>query len=100
MFVIFFDISWPFSNAVVKVFSKENIPLAEPTVVSFCFDLPGTKASISSLNLVLLPDWEAKWIDGVQNPETQIQSQLTFSILLKSFLSSDIFATSADFTFL
>ena len=35
---------------------KENIPLAAPRVVSFCFDFPGTKASISSLNRVLFPD--------------------------------------------
>ena len=55
---------------------------------------------MSLLNFVLAPDWEAKWIVGVQNPETHIQSQSIFSILLKIFLSSEIFAISADLTFL
>ena len=43
-----------------KVSSNVKIPLAAPKVVSFCLDVPGTKASISSLNLVLLPDCDAK----------------------------------------
>ena len=55
---------------------------------------------MSLLNLVLFPDCEAKCIVGVQNPETQIQSQSIFSKVPNSFLLSDIFAISADFTFL
>ena len=77
-----------------------NTPFADPTVVSSCLDWLGIKASISLLNFVLFPDCEAKCIVGVQNPETHMQSQLIFSICPKSFLSSDIFAISADFTFL
>ena len=69
-------------------------------MISFCFDCPGTNASISSLNFVLFPDCEAKWIVGVQKPETQIQSHCIFSILPSVFLSSEILAISADFTFL
>ena len=98
--VIFFDNSLPFSNEVFRVSSKENTPLAAPKVVSCCFEVPGTNASISSLNLVLFPDWDAKWIDGVQKPETHIQSHLIFSISPRTYLSSEIFAISADFTFL
>ena len=98
--VIFFDNSPPALNEVFKVSSSENIPLAAPKEVSFCFDVPGTNASISSLNCVLLPDCEAKWMVGVQKPETQIQSHWIFSILPSCFLSSDMLAISADFTFL
>ena len=98
--VIFFD-NWPPAiNEVFKVSSRENTPLAAPKVVSFCFESPGTNASISSLNLVLFPDWEAKWMVGVQKPETQIQSHLIFSIFPSCFLSSEIFAISAELTFL
>ena len=60
LLVIFFDNSLPFSNDVFKVSSNVKIPLADPKVVSFCFDWPGINASISSLNLVLFPDCEAK----------------------------------------
>ena len=84
-FVIFVDSSNPFSKDVFKVSSSVKTPLADPNVVSFCFGWLGIKASISSLNLVLLPDWEAKCIVGVQKPETQIQSQLIFLIWLNSF---------------
>ena len=98
--VIFFDNSLPFANEVFKVSSKENTPLAAPKVVSCCFEVPGTNASISSLNLVLFPDWEAKWIDGVQKPETHMQSHLILSIFPSCFLSSEMLAMSADFTFL
>ena len=55
---------------------------------------------MSLLKIVLFPDWEAKCIVGVQNPETQIQSQSIVSKALNSFLSSEILATSADLTFL
>ena len=58
--VIFFDNSLPALNEVFKVSSSENTPLAAPKVISFCFDCPGTNASISSLNFVLFPDCEAK----------------------------------------
>ena len=58
--VIFFDSSFPFSNDVFKVSYRVNTPLAAPKVVSFCFETPGTNASISLLNLVLLPDCDAK----------------------------------------
>jgi len=54
---------------------------------------------MSLLNLVLFPDCEAKCIVGVQKPETQIQSQLILSNNPNSFLSSEILAISADFTF-
>ena len=54
--VIFFDNSLPAVNDVFKVSSSENTPLADPKVVSFCLDSPGTNASISSLNFVLFPD--------------------------------------------
>ena len=47
-----------------------------------------------------LPDWEAKCIVGVQNPETHIQSHLIFSTVPSSSLFSEIFAMSADLTFL
>ena len=77
-----------------------NLPFAAPKVISFCFDVPGTKASISLSNLVLLPDWDAKCIVGVQKPDTQIQSQLIFSKTPKSFLLSEIFAIYAESTFL
>ena len=100
LFVICFDNSLPFSKDVFNVSSSVKTPLADPSVVSFCFDWLGIKASIFSLNFVLLPDCEAKWIVGVQNPETQIQSHCIFSILLIFFLSSDILAISADLTFL
>ena len=63
-------------------------------------DIPGTKASISLSNLVLLPDWDAKCIVGVQKPDTQIQSQLIFSKAPKSFLLSEILEISAALTFL
>ena len=78
LFVIFFDISLPASKDVFKVSSKVNIPFAEPNVVSLCFDLSGTKASMSSLNFVLFPDCEVRCIVGVQKPDTHIQSQLIF----------------------
>ena len=80
--MIFFDNSPPVLNEVFNVSSSENTPLAAPKVISFCFDCPGTNASISSLNLVLFPDWDAKWIVGVQKPETQIQSQSTVWVFL------------------
>ena len=76
LFVIFFDKSWPATNELFKVSSNVKTPLAAPKVVSFCLDVPGMKASISSLNLVLFPDCEAKWIVGVQKPETHMQSHL------------------------
>ena len=76
------------------------MPFAAPNVVSFCFDIPGTNASISSLNLVLFPDCDDRWIVGVQKPETQIQSHLIFSTVPSCSLSTEIFAISADFTFL
>ena len=98
--VICLDNSLPFAKDVFSVSSNVKTPLSAPRVVSFCLDWLGIKASISSLNLVLLPDCEAKWIDGVQNPETQMQSHFIFSILLKFFLSSDILAISAELTFL
>ena len=98
--VIFFDNLWPVSKEFFNVSSKVYIPLAAPKVVSFCFDVPGTKASISSLNFVLFPDCEAKWIVGVQKPDTHIQSHLIFSIVPSCSLSSEIFAISADFTYL
>ena len=74
LFVILFARIYPFSKALLTVSSKENIPFAEPTVVSFCLELIGTNASISFLKNDLLPDCDAKWIVGVQKPETQIQS--------------------------
>ena len=100
LLVIFFDNWYPFSKDVLIVSSRLNIPLADPTVVSFCFDLPGTKASIFSSNFVLFPDWDDKWIVGVQKPDTQIQSQFIFSIFPKFLLSDEIWAISADLTFL
>ena len=100
LFVIFFDISFAVSNEVFRVSSNVNIPFADPKVVSACFGLFGTKASIFSLYLVLFPDCEAKCIVGVQNPETQMQSQTILLMLIKFFLSSEIFAIWADLTFL
>ena len=100
LFVNSLESSNPFSKDEVKVSSNVKIPLADPKVVSFCFGWFGINASISSLKIVLFPDCEAKWIVGVQNPETQIQSHLIFSILLKCFLSSEILAISAELTFL
>ena len=87
-------------NESFKVSVRVNVPFAAPRVVSFCFDTSGTKASMSLSNLVLLPDWDAKCIVGVQKPDTQIQSQIIFSNNPNSFLSSEILAISADFTFL
>ena len=52
------------------------------------------------MNFVLFPDCEAKWIVGVQKPETQMQSHLMFSTDPSCSLSSEIFAISADFTFI
>ena len=60
LFVIFFDKSCPAVNELFKVSFNVKTPLAAPKVVSFCLDAPGTKASISSLNLVLFPDWDAR----------------------------------------
>ena len=100
LLVIFFESSYPLSNDFFKVSSNVKVPFAAPNVVSFCFDIPGKNASISLLKVVLFPDWEAKCIVGVQKPETQIQSQLIFSRVPNSFLSSEILATSADLTFL
>ena len=98
--VILFETSKPLSKASLIVSSNVNIPFADPIVFSFCLDLSGTNASIFSLNLDLFPDCDAKWIDGVQKPDTQIQSHSIFSMLNNSFLSSDILAISADLTFL
>ena len=100
MFVIFFDNSCPASKELFNVSSKTYDPFAAPNVVSFCFDIPGTNASISSLNFVLFPDCEARWIVGVQKPETHIQSHFIFSTVPSCSLSSEILAISADFTFL
>ena len=60
LFVILFDKECPFSNALLIVSFNENMPFAEPTVVSFYLELLGTKASISFLNVVLLPDCDAR----------------------------------------
>ena len=60
LLVIFFESSKPASNELFNVSSKVYDPFAAPNVLSFCFDVPGTNASISSLNLVLFPDCEAK----------------------------------------
>ena len=76
------------------------MPFAAPSVFSFCFEVPGINASISLLNFVLFPDCDDKWIVGVQNPDTQIQSHKIFSIVPNWVLSSEILAMSADFTFL
>ena len=100
LLVIFFDKLFPISRELLKVSCKLKIPFADPTVVSFCLDLPGMKASISLSNFDLPPDYEVKCMEGVQKPETQIQSHFIFSIFPKVVLSSDIFAMSADLTFL
>jgi len=56
LLVIFFESSYPVSNELFKVSSNVKVPLAAPKVVSFCFDNPGTNASISLLKVVLFPD--------------------------------------------
>ena len=100
LLVILFDISAPNLKLFSKVSFNVNVPLDEPIEFSFCLDLSGTKASISSLNFNLFPDWEAKWTVGVQKPETQIQSQSIISVETKSVLSLFNFPIVADFTFL
>ena len=74
LLVIFFETSNPVLNPSSKVFFNVKVPFEAPTDFSFCFDLSGIKASISSLNLSLLPDCDARWTVGVQNPDTHIQS--------------------------
>ena len=100
LFVMSFETSNPVLKPSSKVSFRVNVPLEAPTEVSFCFDLSGTKASILSLNLSLLPDCEAKWTVGVQKPDTHIQSHLIVLLFWNPVLSSFNFPISAEFTFL
>ena len=90
----------PFSKPFFKLSSKVKDPFAEPTEVSCCFFLSGINASIFSSYLSLFPDCDAKCTDGVQNPDTQIQSQSIVSIFSKEFLSLFSLPIFADLTFL
>ena len=94
------EISDPVLKLFFKVSCNVNVPLAAPKECSFCFDLSGTKASIESLNFSLLPDWDAKWTVGVQNPDTQIESQSICSVFSKSIFYLFNLPIVADFTFL
>ena len=73
--VILFDNSYPLANPSSNESFKLKEPLADPIVVSFCFDWLGIKAFILSSYFNLFPDCEERWTVGVQFPDTHIQSQ-------------------------
>ena len=90
----------PFSKPFFKLSSKVKDPFAAPTEVSCCFFLSGINASIFSSYLSLFPDCDAKCTDGVQNPDTQMQSHSIVSIFSKELLSLLSLPIFADLTFL
>ena len=100
LLVILFETSNPVLNPSSKVSFNVKVPFEAPIEVSFCFDLSGTKASIWLSNFSLLPDWDAKWTVGVQNPDTHIQSHSIILIFSNPVLSLFNLPICADFTFL
>ncbi len=81
--VTFLERELPLWNPFAIVSLRLKVPFAAPTETSFCFEIFGINASKSLSYFNLLPDCDAKWTEGVQKPETQIQSQLIFSLFSK-----------------